>query len=87
MTLYPTKCIKSTLTRIHGCTSCNLAVWEIATGIAGVCVYGRGGQTAAREPHAAFRTFACGSLSFPKHYIFTFYFYCKVQKYCKVVLW
>jgi len=36
--------------------------------------YGRGGQTAAREPHAALRTFACGSLSFPKNYIFGFYF-------------
>jgi len=36
-------------------------------------VYFRGGQTAAREPHAALATFACGSLSFPKNCIFVFY--------------
>jgi len=29
---------------------------------------------------------ACGSLSFPKNYIFIiFYFYCKMKKYCKVL--
>jgi len=33
-------------------------------------LYNKGGQTAAREPHVALRTFACGSLSIPKNYIF-----------------
>jgi len=40
--------------------------------------YTRGGQTAAREPHAALRTFTCGSLSFSENCIFIFYIYCKV---------
>jgi len=35
-------------------------------------LYTRGGQT------AAFRTFACGSLSFLKNYTFVFYLHCKV---------
>ena len=48
-------------------------------------VQNRGGQTAAREPHATLRTFACGSLSFPKNDIFAFHIDCKVQKYCKMV--
>ena len=36
--------------------------------------------SAARQALTALRTFACGSLSFPKNYIFLFicYFYCKV---------
>jgi len=38
------------------------------------------------ELHAKVRRAAWDFLSFPKNYIFVFYFYCKVQKYCKVVL-
>ena len=34
----------------------------------------RGGEVKqAIEPHAALRTFACGSLSFPTNFIFVFY--------------
>jgi len=37
-------------------------------------LYTKGGQTAAHEPYMALRIFACGSLNFPKNYIFVFYF-------------
>jgi len=37
-------------------------------------LYAKGGQTEARETHTALRTFACGSLSFLKNYIFVLYF-------------
>jgi len=37
-------------------------------------LYSRGSQTAAREPHAALRTFACGSLSFSKNHVSVFLF-------------
>jgi len=46
--------------------------------------YANGGQIAAREPHAALRTFACGSLSFPKIYI---YFFISIAKCRNVVKW
>jgi len=42
-------------------------------------LWGRGGQTAAREPHAKVRRAACGSLGFPKDYIFVFYFLFPLQ--------
>jgi len=46
-------------------------------------LYIRGGQTAAREPHAALRNFACGSLSFSKHYICIFIAKCRnIVKWC-----
>jgi len=37
-------------------------------------LYTRGGQSTTREPHAALRTFSCGSLNFPKNCKFVFYF-------------
>jgi len=37
-------------------------------------LYARGGQTAAREPHAALRTFACGFLSFLETFLFALNF-------------
>jgi len=40
-------------------------------------LYYRSGQAAACELHAALRTLACGSLSFPKNYIFIFLFLLK----------
>ena len=55
--------------------------------------YTRGGQTAARKPHAVLRTSACGSLSFSKYHIFDFWFFSSIAKwrnivkcYCRTVL-
>jgi len=41
---------------------------------------GRGGQTAAREPHASLRTIPCGSLSPPNNYTFVFHFLIILQR-------
>jgi len=43
--------------------------------VVGFIVYTRGSQSAAHEPHVALPRFLCGSFSFPKNYIFVFYFY------------
>jgi len=49
--------------------------------------YARGGQTAAREPRTALRTFACGSLGFPKYCLFVVLFFISIAKSRNIVKW
>ena len=47
---------------------------QISSSLMKMIYWCRGGQTAAREPQAILRAFACGSLCFPKNCIFFLFF-------------